>query len=439
MKIWSGSAASEGKNSAYDAMLDKDLPVDKLLIRYEALSLMAYNRAIYDEGILNKNNISSVLNELLEIYYNGIDLDKEFEDVHGNVEHYILNKLPDAGKNLRMFLSRNEEVHTDVNLFINDLLIEYESILYRTMLGIKENKYEGVLPGYTHFRQAMPISFGTYKDYIENIIVNAFNKINNLYAGMKELPLGYGSGFGSLSDVNFEKAAKYLDLKKDIKNPLYSAHLYIDMYIDTLSIITEFLISMSRVFQDLIIFSGDEMGIIELPSGYVTGSSLMSNKVNPDYLEIFQGYASKSISLMNLVYSISINKTPGYHRDFQMIKDEVIPFIYELTDVLNGLPDLFSKMKFNAEKSLKLIKNSTYATYNSKIYFGKSGDWKSSYKEAGNRIKNKDKLEEYTPETIITFNGFDNIGKIIDNNMNAAKESRGIFLMEIKKIVDNLK
>ncbi len=438
MKIWSGSAASEGKNSAYDAMLDRDLSVDKLLVKYEALSLMAYNMAIYDGGILDKKNISKVLNELLKIYYNGIDLDRDSEDVHGNVENYVLSKLPNSGKNLRMFLSRNEEVHTDVNLFINDLLIEYENILYKTMLGIKENKYEGILPGYTHFRQAMPISFGTYKDYIENIIVNAFNKINNLYNGMRELPLGYGSGFGSLSDVNFEKVAKYINLKKNIKNPLYSAHLYIDMYIDALSIITEFLISLSRIFQDLIIFSGDEMDIIELPSGYVTGSSLMPNKVNPDYLEIFQGYASKSISLMNLIYSISINKTPGYHRDFQMIKDEIIPFLYELKDVLNGLPDLFSKMKFNSERALKLIKNSTYATYNSKIYFMKNNDWKSSYKETGDKIKNKGKLEEYTPETIITFDNFNNIKKIIDKNTNAAKEARDSFLMEIKKIVDNL-
>lgn len=435
MKIWSGSISPESNNDAYKIMLEKDINVDNNLIKYEILSLMAYNLNVYEKNLINKNDSIKILNDLMALYNKKIVLNSDLEDVHGNIENMVINDLKDSGKNLRMFLSRNEQIHTDVNFFLIDNLIDYEKIIYNIILTLNEINYNGVMPGYTHYRQAMPVKFKTYIDYIINIFVYNFNKIDKILPELNELPLGYGSGFGSLSDVNFNDVASYLNMDKNIKNPLFSSLKYVDNYIDVISNITSFLIDISRIFQDLIIFSGDEMKIIELPEGYVTGSSLMPNKINPDFLEIFQGYAAKSISLMNLIYGITVNKTTGYHRDFQVIKDEVIPFMLELKKILNGLKDFFKNIKFKNDVSEKILDNSIYATYNSKLDFNKNKDWKTSYKNTGNKIRNNEKLLSYMPDDIKSFDNFNTIKNQIDKNIENYVNKRNKIINKIEKII----
>jgi argininosuccinate lyase len=293
------------------------------------------------------------------------------------------------------------------------------------------------MPGYTHYRQGMPITFQTYLDFIKNIFVYNFDKINKAINELKELPLGYGSGFGSMSDADFTEVASYLGMEKNIKNPLFSFMLYPDNYITVMSIINSFLIDISRIFQDMIIFSGDEMKIMELPPGYVTGSSLMPNKVNPDFLEIFQGYAAKSVSVMNLLYSGVINKTTGYHRDFQVLKDEVIPFMVELKSILAGFPELFSGIKFNNGASEKILGNSIYATYNSKLNFNSTGNWKESYRMVGDMIKSGNELKSYNPEDVITYGDFDFIRQIVDENASYMESCRNSLLGMIKEVIGN--
>ncbi|WP_337860693.1 lyase family protein [Ferroplasma sp.] len=435
MKIWSGSASPESSNDAYKIMLEKDIAVDKELIPYELLSLMAYNLNIYKNGLANNSETRETLKELISLYNREIILNPDLEDVHGNIENMAINETHGASKNMRMFLSRNEQVHTDVNFFLIDTLLEYEKIIYSTLLELQKVKQNGIMPGYTHYRQGMPVTFQTYIDFFKNIFVYNFKNIDKVLNELKEMPLGYGSGFGTMSDVNFSEVAGYMGMEKNIKNPLFSFMLYTDNYNKVLSVINSFLIDISRIFQDLIIFSGDEMKIIELPAGYVTGSSLMPNKVNPDFLEIFQGYASKSISIMNLIYSGTVNKTTGYHRDFQVLKDEIIPFMVELKGILNGFPVLFSGIKFNAETAKKITGNSIYATYNSKLNFIENKDWKSSYRITGDMIRSGKELKSYMPDDITTYSDFNFIKNMLNNNIFSIEKGKKTILKLVNDAV----
>jgi argininosuccinate lyase len=437
MKIWSGSASPESGNDAYKIMLEKDINVDKQLIPYEIISLMAYNLNIYKNGLADSSQARETLKELLSLYNREITLNPDLEDMHGNIENIAINETKGSSKNMRMFLSRNEQVHTDVNFFLIYALLEYEKIIYNTLLGLEKLKQNGIMPGYTHYRQGMPITFQTYIDFFKNIFVYNFNNINGVLNELKEMPLGYGSGFGTMSDVNFKEVAGYLGMEKKIKNPLFSFMLYPDNYIKAMSAVNSFLIDISRIFQDLIIFSGDEMKIIELPAGYVTGSSLMPNKVNPDFLEIVQGYSSKSISIMNLLYSGIVNKTTGYHRDFQVLKDEIIPFMSELKGILNGFPALFSGIKFNEEAAKKIIENSIYATYNSKLNFNANKNWKASYRIVGDMVKLGKELEPYMPEDIITYKNFNFIKDLLDNNISYIENGKKNLLKLVNEAISD--
>ena len=135
MKIWSGSAAPESGNEAYRIMLEKDIDVDKQLIPYEILSLMAYNLNAYEKKLHNSSDARETLRELLSLYDKKIELNPELEDVHGNVENLAIKETHGSARNMRMFLSRNEQVHTDVNFFLMDILLEYLQKIRVNLIG----------------------------------------------------------------------------------------------------------------------------------------------------------------------------------------------------------------------------------------------------------------------------------------------------------------
>ena len=144
MKIWSGSASPEAGNDAYRVMLQKDIYVDRYLVPYEILSLMAYNLNIYRKGIGNRENTLKTLKELYDLYGRAINLDPDMEDVHGNIEYLAIEETDGSAENMRMFLSRNEQVHTDVNFFLIDILLDYEKLIYSTLQGIPNHIQEAV-------------------------------------------------------------------------------------------------------------------------------------------------------------------------------------------------------------------------------------------------------------------------------------------------------
>lgn len=118
------------------------------------------------------------------------------------MEYYIIENAGEAGRNLRMFMSRNEQVHTDFNFFAMETLLSFQKSILETVKVINNIRQDGVLPGYTHFRQAMPIRYSTYLNYISEIFTSAFYRLNDVFNDLLELPLGYGSGFGSVSGVD---------------------------------------------------------------------------------------------------------------------------------------------------------------------------------------------------------------------------------------------
>lgn len=408
-KIWSGGA-SEDKPSGIDSlMVAEDIAIDREFVEYEALTLLAYQIQLRRQGLLAKDESSRIITSLISVIKNGIDLKTELEDVHGNVEDHVMRTAGEAGKNLRIFLSRNEQIHTDILLYGRKELLKLAEKTSRVAESLlrKRDKIKGEMPGYTHYRQGMVITLKTYFDYFAAIFKSSAEELLAAAESVDSIPFGYGSGFGSLSDADFKEVAKMLGLRPTDKNPQYLSLRRGMDEIDLAYPLLKLLINISRISQDLIMFSGDEIRVFTLPDGFVSGSSLMANKRNPDFLELIQGYTSEITGNFNSLISIIANKSSGYHRDFQISKKLMVGIFRRAGQILEPLPEFFSGLVVNSEAAGLAIKNASYATANAKAIFSLGTPWKDSYAEVGRKVNKGDRLEELKPDDVITVSETD--------------------------------
>ena len=414
-KIWSGGASREGSIDISELMVDDDTVIDQNFLEFEVLALIAYHLEIFREGLIAPEDSVSILRSLLLLLDRDIVLKPELEDVHGNVEEFVIRNSGKAGDNLRLFLSRNEQIHTDIRLYGRSRLLElslHSAEISEAVLR-KRDEFSGSMPGYTHYRQGMVVSVKTYMDYIAAIFENSATEMLETARKMEYLPLGYGSGFGSLSDADFSKISESLGMSPVPVNPQYlSSRRGIDEA-DILYPVLKLMINISRISQDFIMFSSDEIPLFNLPDGFVTGSSLMANKRNPDFLEMLQGYASEQIGSFNSLISLVANKSSGYHRDFQISKKIMVRSLQRSISILKLLQHFFSGIGFDAEASGNIIKNSSYATVNAKKLFSEGHSWKGAYSEAGRMVRKGQELEKTKPGDVTTITS-DNLSSIKD-------------------------
>jgi len=400
--LWNGGAAGDGEKRAQELIIGEDKKYDKVLFKYEILSLIAYHMSLHDDLIESKIRYE-IVDGLRKLYWEGIESLDNYEDIHSYVEGEFSKKFPELGKYLRILLSRNEQVHNDIRLFLIDELLNLQKIILEGSIKLLESENQDItIPGYTHYRQAMPIKWNSYVDMLLGFNVLALRNIDYLINLLSYPAYGYGSGFGSLSKFDIEKFSNLLGMKFANQNPLLLANLRGMDELNSVQLISNIMLFYSRISIDLILWSS-ECGFIEIPSEYITGSSLMPNKRNPDFLEMFMGYSAELISNEHLIQNLLLGKGTFYHREFQMAKWKVMDAVMKSSSLLYYLFDLLSKVEINSEAVQKIMNKSIYATQNSAklVYNGVS--WKESYEIIGNKILIGDELEKIEPITYKTI------------------------------------
>ena len=441
-KIWNGGASEEGGEDLSDIMTAEDVQIDSLLLDYEVISLLAYQLQLRKESIISKDESDIILSGLWHLLDKEITIDPMVEDIHGFVEEYIKGNGGKAYKNLRIFLSRNEQSHIDIRSFYIDHLLRISNDLTTLSENMMMRKmdFKGVMPGYTHNRQAMPVMISTYFDYLSRIFLDISLYALDISKKFTLIsPLGYGSGFGSLSPINFSKVAKNLGFRSNAKNPM-SGSFYrgiddLDISIFLLRLMT----FLSKISQDFINFSGGTNPFITLPDGFSTGSSLMPNKRNPDFLELVQGYASEAIGNCVSTATILMNKGTGYHREFQISKDKTIKFIILCEKILNHFHGFMMKFTLDEKRAFDSMENSINATAEAYSIFQTGKSWKDAYVTVGEIIKKNIPLEFHQPYEFESVSNVD-ILKAKEKRielLNSWKNPREKMLNEVKAIITN--
>lgn len=339
-KLWDKGFSVDDKIDKFTVGLDREL--DIYLAPYDIMGTMAHITMLQSVGLLEKDELDTLLVELKALYREACEgrfvIEDDVEDVHSQVELMLTRKLGDLGKKVHTGRSRNDQVLVDLKLYSR---AELEKTIGKVKtlfeeLQAKSEQYKNVLiPGYTHLQVAMPSSFGLWFGAYAESLVDDMSVLKAAWDVTNQNPLGSAAGYGSSAPLNRTMTTKLLGFDSLDYNVVYA-----QMGRGKTERIIAFAMAsvaetLGRLAFDCCMYTSQNFGFIHLPDNMTTGSSIMPHKKNPDVFELIRAHCNKINGVQNTIRLISTNLPSGYFRDMQIIKEVFIPMFQEIDDCLD--------------------------------------------------------------------------------------------------------
>jgi len=360
-KLWEKSTQVNAKIEAFT--IGRDREMDVYLAKYDVLGSMAHIRMLESVGLLQANELKSLLNELKNIYkladQGKFEIEKGVEDVHSQVEMLLTRSLGDVGKKIHSGRSRNDQVLLDLKLFtraeIGKTVVAVCGLF--DVLISQSNRYKGVLlPGYTHLQVAMPSSFGLWFGAYAESLADDLQLLLSAWKITNRNPLGSAAGYGSSFPLNRQLTTDLLGFDSMNYNVVYAQMGRGKMERTVANALASVAATVAKLAFDACMFTSQNFGFIRLPDEFTTGSSIMPHKKNPDVFELTRAKCNKIQSLPQQIMMITNNLPSGYFRDLQIIKEVFIPAFAELTDCLEMTALMMAQVEINKD----ILKDSRY-------------------------------------------------------------------------------
>ena len=314
-KLWEKNTEVNQEIEKFTVGRDREL--DLYLARYDVLGSMAHITMLESIGLLGKDELPVLLEELRRIHADieagRFTIEEGVEDVHSQVELLLTRKLGDMGKKIHSGRSRNDQVLVDLKLFTRAQLQEIAEevrVLFEELQAQSERYKRVLMPGYTHLQVAMPSSFGLWFGAYAESLVDDLLFLQAAYKMTNRNPLGSAAGYGSSFPLNRTLTTELLGF-------------------------------------DSCLFNSQNFGFVKLPDNCTTGSSIMPHKKNPDVFELTRAKCNKIQALPQQVILIMNNLPCGYFRDLQIIKEVFLPAFEELKDCLRMAAYIINKIQVN--------------------------------------------------------------------------------------------
>ena len=277
---------------------------------------------------------------------------EDFEDVHSYVEGKLYEAIgPLAGK-LHTGRSRNDQVATDLKLWLKRACLEADERIAALADALKQRASEEAatpMPGYTHSKQAEPITFGHWCLAYVEMLTRDLSRLRDTVNRGDECPLGSGALAGTPLPIDRDALAHALGFSRATRNSL-DAVSDRDFAVEVLFVAALLLSHLSRLAEDLIFFSSDEAGYVELPDAMATGSSRMPQKKNPDVLELTRGHAARAIGELTGLLALLKGLPLAYDKDLQLDKEPLFRVRVVLATVIPALTAIVSGLKLDRER-----------------------------------------------------------------------------------------
>lgn len=332
---------------------------DWRLHRHDILGSIAHARALKKAGFLTEVEFETIRKGLEEIgeeikagtFTFSVDL----EDIHMNIEKELTHRIGDAGAKLHTARSRNDQVATDLRLYLRDetsALREGIRALQRALVGLASAHRVVVIPGYTHLQRAQPVPFAHHLLAYVEMLQRDGGRIADTAARMDELPLGSGALAGSTLVLDREAMAEELGFARVTQNSL-DAVSDRDFALELLSALAILGMHLSRLSEDVVLWTTAEFGFTRLSDRHSTGSSLMPQKKNPDIAELTRGKTGRLYG--NLVRLLTVMKglPMSYNRDLQEDKEAVFDSVDTARMALAVMAEMISALSIDGEASAR--------------------------------------------------------------------------------------
>ena len=419
MKLWDKGFSTDKKIDMFTVGNDREL--DLLLAKYDVIGSIAHAKMLHKIGILSDNEIKALeveLNVILQQIEKGqFIIEDSFEDVHSKVEFLLTEKLGDTGKKIHTARSRNDQILVDVHLFLKDEIIEIKQqikTLFDLLISKAKEHKNVLLPGYTHFQVAMPSSFGLwFSAYAESLIDDIY-LLNAAYKIADQNPLGSAAGYGSSFNIDRAYTTELLGfetLKYNVVAAQMSRGKTEKAVATGLSAVAG---TLAKFAMDICLYMSQNFNFISFPDEFTTGSSIMPHKKNPDVFELIRGKCNALQALPYEMTMITNNLPSGYHRDFQMIKEGLIPGIQTLKSCLEMLT--FSMQNVRVNKTILEDKKYDYLftveEVNNLVQQGIA--FRDAYKIVGAKVEKG----EFKPDKKIKHSHLGSIGNLCLDEIN---------------------
>jgi argininosuccinate lyase len=339
MKLWQKTTNS--KQEVEQFTVGKDPEFDILLAPYDVFGSMAHAAMLETIGLLTAEENLLLQKGLKEIYeeikQGKFVIEPDVEDVHSQVELLLTQRYGAVGKKLHSGRSRNDQVLVDLKLFYRDAIreiFEEANSLADLLIQLAETHKEDLMPGYTHTQLAMPSSFGLWFASFAEGLSEDLNLLQVAFELSNKNPLGSAAGYGSSFPLDRTMTTRLLgfaDLHHNVINAQNSRGKTERTIAFALAGMAG---TLNKLSSDAVLFCNQHFGFIAFPDELTTGSSIMPHKKNPDVFELIRAKTNQIQSLSGTIGFLLTNLTTGYHRDMQLLKEEIFPALESMRSCL---------------------------------------------------------------------------------------------------------
>ncbi len=344
-------------------------------------------------GVLNSDELTAIKYGLQQIREE-IDADKfawsvALEDVHMNIEARLTELIGEAGKKLHTGRSRNDQVATDIRLYLREQIALCQSgirAFQNGLLDLAEREAETILPGFTHLQVAQPVSFGHHMLAWFEMLERDHGRLQDCAARMNQMPLGAAALAGTSYDLDREFTAEILGFEIPCRNSI-DAVSDRDFAIEFCAAAAICMTHLSRMAEELVLWSSAQFDFIRLPDRYCTGSSIMPQKKNPDVPELVRGKAGRvSGHLMNLLMLMKAQPL-SYNKDNQEDKEPLFDTLDTLIGSLRAFADMVPALAVNKEKMYQAAQQGYATATDLADYLAKRGlAFRDAHEVVGNAV-----------------------------------------------------
>lgn len=319
---------------------------DRRLAEWDIQGSLAHAQMLKEIGVLDEGDLADIrrgMAEILEEIRSGkIEWSSDLEDVHMNIERRLTDKIGDAGKRLHTGRSRNDQVATDIRLWLRDQITVIQNLiqnLQTALLDLAEQNAETVMPGFTHLQVAQPVSFGHHMLAYVEMLGRDNERMADCRRRVNRMPLGAAALAGTTYPIRREITAELLGFEQICQNSL-DAVSDRDFAVEFTAAASLVMVHLSRLSEELILWMSPRFGFIDIADRFCTGSSIMPQKKNPDVPELVRGKSGRVIGHLIGLITLMKSQPLAYNKDNQEDKEPLFDTADTLIDTLRIYADM---------------------------------------------------------------------------------------------------
>ncbi len=388
---------------------------DKVLALYDIEGSLAHAKMLCEVKVLTSEELKKILEGLEkiknEIVSGQFSWSIELEDVHMNIESRLIEICGEPGKKLHTGRSRNDQVATDIRLYLRDqvklITIELERLL-NAILDLAEQEKETIMPGFTHLQAAQPISFGHHLLAYFEMLKRDRERLKESFKRINTMPLGSAALAGTSYPINRERTAELLGFERLSLNSI-DAVSDRDFAIEFASNASLIMMHLSRFSEELILWSSAQFEFISLPDSFCTGSSIMPQKKNPDVPELVRGKTGRVTGNLIALLTLMKGQPLAYNKDNQEDKEPLFDSVETIYSCLRVFADMVPTIKANRDNMYQsALKGYTTATDLADYLVKKGFAFRDAHDAVGKAVayglKESKDLSEFSIAELKNFN-----------------------------------